>query len=91
MYKNIFGIIYQSPCQQFSRSPADDFGRKNPLTVGWTARVFVGREGGRMAAGVRRGGLSLLGSLAAAGNFPQAVGDESDHHGIEISGRASWH
>lgn len=44
-----------------------------------------------MAAGVRRGGLSLLGSLAAAGNFPQAVGDESDHHGIEISGRASWH
>ena len=42
-------------------------------------------------AGVRRGGLSLLGSLAAAGSFPQAVGDESDHHGIEINGRASWH
>ena len=29
------------------------------------------------------GGLSVPGSLAAAGDFPQAVGYESDHHGVD--------
>ena len=44
MIKNIFKIVYQQLYQQFSRPPADDFGRGKPLAVGRTVRGFCRAE-----------------------------------------------